>query len=225
MPGRKQHEPDIRFAGNKITPDEVDMRVRYTVQNPSVSASFLGTVETAAAAGAPYVMDQVKCDYPRNVLVTITGEAAGMGGTATITGTNQFGVAQTETIGFASAANGGTAAGTKIFDTVTAGTVDGIDGDSGTAVGTASLGFAIGTATGIVNLFGLPVKIQAVSDIKRVIWNDNTVTTGVNGGTVSSTYIGVDNNTFTHGQIVAAADAVYVDILTTYNSENDKNVG
>lgn len=224
MPGLKLHYPDVRFSANKVTPDEVDQTVYYTVQNPSVSASFLGTVTTSTAAGAAFVLDQTKCDFPRNVLLTITGEAAGMGGTATVTGTDQFGVAQTETLGFGSAANGGTIAGTKIFDSVSTANLDGVLGAAGTAIGTASLGFAIGTAANIVAQFGLPVKIGAVADVKKIMWNDNTVQKGVNGGTVTATYVGTAKHSFNIGQIVAAADAFHVEILSTYNSETDKNV-
>ena len=148
-----------------------------------------------------------------------------MGGTMTATGTNQFGVAQTESIGFGSAANGGTAAGTKIFDTVTSATLDSVVGLGGTAVGTASLGFAIGTAANIVAQFGLPAKIQTINDVKKIIWNDNGTIKGVNGGTVTSTYVSTTTHSFNTGEIVAAADDFYVEILPTYNSEYDANVG
>lgn len=222
MPGLKKHLPDVRFSANKVTPDEIDQTVYYTVQNPSVSASFIGTVEATGADS--FVIDQTKCDFPRNLLLTITGVAGGMGGTATVTGTDQFGVSQSEAIGFGSAAGGGTAAGTKIFDSVSAATVDGLDGLGGTAVGTCSLGFAIGTAAGIEAKFGLPVKIKAVSDVKKIFWNDNGTQKGVNGGTVNSTYVGTANHDFNIGQIVAAADSFHVEVLSTYNSENDSNV-
>lgn len=225
MPGLKKHEPSIRFSANKITPDEIDQRIRYTVQNPSVSASYLGTVTTATTTGGAFVMDSIACDYPRNLLFTLTGVAGGMGGTMTATGTDQFNRAQTESIGFGSAASGGTLAGTKIFDTVTSATLNSVVGVGGTAVGTASLGFAIGTAATQVAQFGLPVKIKAVGDVKRITWNDSTVQKSVNGGTVNSTYVGTATHSFNVGQVVAAADAFHVDILTTYTSENDANVG
>lgn len=222
MPGLKKHYPDVRFSANKVTADEIDQRVYYKVVNPSASAAFLGTV-TSAAPGA-FVMDQIKTDYPRTVLLTLLGVAGGMGGTATVTGTNQFGQAQTETLGFASAAGGGTVAGTKIFDTVTGATLDGLAGVGGTAVGTASLGFAIGTAAGVVAWFGLPVKIGSVSDVKRIIWNDAGTIKGVGGGTVSSTYVDTARHAFRINEVVAAADGFYVEVLSTYNSERDTNV-
>jgi hypothetical protein len=222
MPGLKKHYPDVRFSSNRVTADEIDQRVYYKVLKPSISDSFLGTVEATEADD--FVIDETKTDYPRTVLVSITGVAGGMGGTATVTGTNQFGQSQSETIGFASANGGGTAAGTKIFDTVTAATVDGLDGLDGTAIGTCALGFAIGTASGIEAYFGLPVKIGAVSDVKRIIWNDNGTIKGVNGGTVNSDYVDTSNHSFRHNEVLAAADDIYVEVLSTHDSSNDANV-
>jgi len=218
----KKHMPDIRFGGNKVDVDEINHKFRYHVLKPSVSASFIGTVNATGADD--FVIDQTKCDYPRTLLLTITGVAGGMGGTATITGTDQFGVAQSETLGFGSAANGGTIAGTKIFDTVSAATVDGLDGVGGTAIGTASIGFAIGTAANLVAKFGLPDRIGAVSDVKKIIWNDNGTIKGVNGGTVSSTYVDTAKHSFNIGEVVAAADDFYVEYISTYDGENDVNV-
>lgn len=218
MPGLKRHHADFRFSGNKVTPDEIDQRVYYKVMKPSASATFIGTVEATGADS--FVIDQTKVDYPRTLLLTITGVAGGMGGTATITGTDQFGIAQTETVGFGSAAGGGTVAGTKIFDTVSAATVDGLDGLGGTAVGTASIGFAIGTAANIVAWFGLPVRIGAVSDVKRIIWNDNGTIKGVNGGTLSTTYVDTSRHAFRHNEVLAAADDLYVEVLSSYDSSD-----
>lgn len=214
--------PSFRFSANRVQPSELDQKLHYRVDNPSVVDTFLGTVTGAAAAA--FVLDNVQMDYPRNLLFTMLGVAGGMGGTATVNGTDQFGGSINETLGFASANGGGTVAGTKIFNTITSGSVVGIAGAAGTAIGTAKLGVAIGTGTGIVALFGLPVKVKAVTDVKKIMWNDNAVMTAVNGGTVSSTYVGTANQTFTHGQIVAAADGVYVDILTTYDGAADSNL-
>lgn len=214
--------PSFRFAAARVQPSELDQRFYYHVLKPSTSASFIGTVEAAAAGD--FVLDQTKVDYPRTLLLTLLGEAAGMGGTATIYGTDQFGGSINESVGLASAAGGGTSAGTKIFDTIASATLDGLDGDGGTAIGTASLGFASGTGAGIVAQFGLPVRIGAVSDVKRIIWNDAATIKGVNGGTVTSTYVDTAMHSFNIGQIVAAADDFYVEIITTYDSTGDVNV-
>lgn len=214
--------PSFRFSAARVQPSELDQRFYYHVLKPSVSATFIGTVEATAATA--FVIDQTKVDYPRTLLLTLLGVAGGMGGTATIIGTDQFGGSINETVGLASAAGGGTTAGTKIFDTVTSASIDGLAGLGGTAVGTASLGFAIGTAAGIVAQFGLPAKLGAVADVKRIIWNDGATIKGVNGGTVSSTYVSTTTHSFNVGQVVAAADDFYVEFLTTYDSSEDVNV-
>lgn len=223
MPGLKKHHSDVRFSSNKVTPDELDLRLQYTVMNPTVSASWLSSGLGTGDVSVALTMTQTKMDYPRNALLTITGAAAGVGGTVNLVGTDQFGKSQTESFGFGSANGGGTIAGTKIFDTVTAGTVT-IDAAGGTGVGTISLGAAIGTGSGVEAWFGLPVKVKSTSDVKRIMWNDAGTMKGVNGGTVSSTYVNTTTHAFRHNEIVAAADSINVEVLTTYNSENDVNV-
>ena len=79
MPGLKKHESSFRFSDNRVTPDELDIILDYTVANPSVSPSYFGTVSSAAAAA--FVLDNVTADYPRSILWTITGVAGGMPGT------------------------------------------------------------------------------------------------------------------------------------------------
>lgn len=212
----KKTDPGIRFSGIKVAPDEIDQVRQYIVMNPSVSASYLGTVTSASAAAL--VLDSVKCDYPRTLLLTLTGVAGGMGGTAVINGKNQFGETIQESIGFATANAGGTKAGTQIFAEVTSGTVTPV-GLGGTAVGTASLGFAIGTAANQVAKFGLLDKVGALSDVKVILWNDADVMKAVNGGTVTSTYVDTTNQSFNIGQVVAAADSFIIRYRSTYSSE------
>lgn len=216
----KKYFPDVRFSNNKVDPDEMNLRIVYQVDNPSIADTAYGTVESATAAA--FVLTNTMADYPRNVLFTALGVAGGMGGTAVVNGTDQFGVTQQETMSFASAAGGGTVAGTKIFSTVTSGTFTPV-GLGGTAVGTAKLGFAKGTAAGIVNLFGLPVRVAKTSDVKRLTWINNGTWTALNGGTISG-YIGTANHTFVGSAVVAATDKYQVEILSTYNSENKTNV-
>lgn len=224
MPGLKKHLPDIRFSANKLSADELDLRVNYRVQNPTVTDTFFGSVVgTGTGLVAALALTNVQADYPRNLLVSITGVAGGAGGTVLVTGTDQFGGTQTESIGLATAASGGTIAGTKIFDTVSAATVT-FALIGGTGVGTAELGAALGTAANQEAWFGLPVRIESVSDVKKIMWNDDGVMTAVNGGTVTSSYVNTSTHAFTHGQIVAAADGIYVDVLTTYDSTNNSNL-
>lgn len=216
--------PSFRFSGNRVQPSEIDQKINYRVDNPTVSGSFFGSVVgTGTGLVAALALTNVQTDYPRNVLVSITGVAGGAGGTVSVTGTDQFGGSQSESIGFATAAAGGTAVGTKIFNTISAATAT-FALIGGTGVGTASLGAAIGTAAGQEAWFGLPVRIKSVSDVKKIMWNDNATMTAVNGGTVSSTYVNTTTHAFTHGQIVAAADGIYVDVLSTYDGAADSNI-
>lgn len=220
MPGAKRHHADFRFGGNKLSPDEFDARLRYTILYPSVGAATVGTLAAGTVAAAWTIVD-TKLDYPRNVLFSVAGPSGGVGGTCVLNGSNQFGVSIQETVTIASANAGGTAAGTKIFDTVTSGTYypNGVDNTS-----TATVGYAFGTATGMIGLFGLPVKIGATSDVKRVTRIFNGVRSAINGGTIAG-YIGTANHTFADPTIGSATNCYVIDILSTYNSENDVSVG
>lgn len=223
MPGLSKHFPDFTFSSNKVAPNEVDQLTNYWVHNPGTSDVSIGTVNSATAAATVVLTNKV-LDYPRNILFTLLGVAGGMGGTVTITGLNQFGSQISESIGFASAAGGGTAAGTKIFASVATATLDGIAGLGGTAIGTAKLGYAIGTAAGIVALFGLPVKVKAESDVKAVTWVSNTVTVALNGGTISSAIVGTANHTFNGTSVVAITDRFNVRIKSTYDYTYDQPI-
>lgn len=175
MAGLKDNFPGVftkvGTTGWQVTPDELDMDQRYYVMNPAVTDTFFGTV-SSASAGA-FVLDQTRTAYPRNLLFVALGVAGGMGGTAVINGKNQFGETISETISFGSAAGGGTAAGTKVFAQVTSGTFTPV-GLGGTAVGTAKLGVAIGSADPGV-IFGLPHKLGGTADIKAISWIDADV--------------------------------------------------
>jgi hypothetical protein len=225
MPGLKKYFPDIRFGGNKVSPDEIDRYESYYVIHPSILASAYGTAKGTGDGAVAFTLTNTVADYPRNVLFTCTGVAGGEGGTVAVTGKNQFGQAITESIGFASANAGGTAAGTKIFQSVSAATAT-LVSTGGTGIGTASLGYANGTAAAIVQLFGLPVRIGAASDVKVFTYdNAGTGQTSINGGTFTGTaYIGTANYTFTHNAVLAATDSFYLKILPTYNAASTDNL-
>jgi hypothetical protein len=216
MPGLKRHLPDIRFSGNKVSPDEIDMYQTYNILHPSVSASALGTVNGTAGSGgiAPVVSE---LDYPRNVLYSITG--SDLGGTLVVNGQNQFGGTQTETLSVAAAAGGGTVAGTKVFATLGTMTFT-KDGEAGTQV----VGYAIAAEEA---KFGLPNKVGGTGDIKRAVWIDADVTKVMTREGTASPAVVLD--TVNHGVTVnvsggiAAADSFVVTYVPSYNSENEAN--
>lgn len=220
MPGLKKHHPDIRFSANKVTPDELDVRQQYVVMKPSVGTATIGTIAAGTVSGAMTLVNTV-CDYPRNLLFTVVGGASGVGGTCTIVGTDQFGRSQTESIAFASANAGGTQAGTAIWDAVTSATYYPNGGDN---TSTATLGYTAGTAAALKFWLGLPVKVKATSDVKRITYVKNGAVTALTGGTIAS-YVSTTTHAFSGTETLAATTDYVVDILSTYNSEDDANVG
>jgi hypothetical protein len=217
MSGLKEHNYEFVQSGSKVSPDEIDQYTQYVIQNPSVSNSFFGTVESASAAA--FVLGQTRADYPRNVLLTINGVAGGMGGTATVNGVDFQGNTITETLGFATAAAGGTVAGTKIFARVTSATVTPV-GLGGTAVGSAKLGVAIGTSATLAHLFGFPDLIGGTTDLKSMNW--------INNGTINvygtpSTRVTLASNAFSGTATVAITDSYNVTYKTTKDLANRGN--
>lgn len=204
----KQTDAGVQFSGVKVTPDEIDQDMQYIVLNPSDSTTYNGTVETAVAAAI--VLTNTKLDYPRNLKFSALGVAGGLGGTLVMNGKDQFGNVIQETLGFATAAGGGTANGTKVFAEVTSGTYTPV-GLGGTAVGSAKLGPAIGTST-TGPLFGIPAKLGAVTDIKNVTWINNGTATKA-GGTAQ---VDLVNNAFRFAEAanVSKTDAYVI----TYRS-------
>jgi len=182
----KKYFPDIRFSGNKVTPDELGYDLQYTVVNPSISDSWFGTHAVRGTSGSnAIVLINGIADYPRNLRWVLAGSAAGMTGTATYNGLDQFGNVISETLTYTGAQNGGTAIGTKIFSEVTSGTVN-----FGTAVGSGTAKLGVGTA-GTTTLFGLPWRLGGTTDIKRINGSftgvgTSTAGTFVFGGTPSS---------------------------------------
>lgn len=188
MAGFKRSQPGIRFSGERITPDESDEYVTYAISNPgTANPVWFGTAPIAGTSGTnAFVITNLYPDYPRNVLFSMTGSAAGMAGTVTVVGVDQFGSAITETISYGTASNGGTSAGTKVFGRVNSATMQ-----FGTAVGngTPKLGLVNGTSSVGTCYFGLPVKIQGTADIRFASIVAGTGPVSFNGGSVSS-YIG-----------------------------------
>jgi hypothetical protein len=222
MPGLKRHHADVRFGNNKVTPDEMDMRQQYVVMYPSTSATFVGTSATGTAGQEKALtIARDTLDYPRNLLYSVQG-TADVGGVWVVNGKDQFGKNIRESVTLATAAAGTPAAataGTLIFSRVTSGTFTTGTASVGGAIG--RIGVAIGSPTAF---FGLPVKIKSTGDVKKITWIANGTETGINGGTVSG-YVSTATHAFRGTAAnIAATDIYSVDILTTYNSENEDNV-
>lgn len=221
MSGLKEQGGLYGFSQAKmqVTPDELDRYEQYTITHPSLSATSLGTV-TSATANAAFVFDNVRPDYPRNVLFSILGVSGGMGGTLVIAGKDQFGEPVRETLAIGSANGGGSVAGTKAYALITGATLSGINGLDGTAIGTARIGYAIGTATGLVARFGLPTKIGAISDVKRITFSSQGVGgTALNGGTIAAANVDATNHQFLPGRIMAGTEIYTITIKTTWDNQ------
>lgn len=217
----KKFQPEVRFNGAKVDPDEMNRYFHYNVMYPSVGSTFIGTAAAGSSGGTSVgTITNQQLDYPRNLLLTVVNTAGSLNSaTLSVAGVDQFGVSQTENIGFTLGTATTAKAGTKIFRSVTAATVT--FGTGQVQNGTPYLGVAIGTAVGQVGLFGLPFKIGAASDVKTITWIDNGTSTAITGGTVVSTLVGTANHTFSGTHIIAATDIYTVVAVPTYNSEND----
>ncbi|MEK9207919.1 MAG: hypothetical protein AAB922_05520 [Patescibacteria group bacterium] len=218
MGSLKRTLPEIRFSGAKVTSDEIDANKQYSVIHPSVDPLWFGTAAVGTAGQAKaFVLTNIRADYPRNLVVSdATGAGTAHGGTATVNGKDQFGNSITESITVATAAAGGTVAGTKVFASVSSGTFNFATAAVGN--GTTQLGVAIGTSTALQHLFGLPDKILGTADVKNITWVNNGTSTTVNGGTIGA-YVGTANHTFQGTAVVAVTDKFVVTLRSTFNPE------
>ncbi len=194
MSGLKREMPGLRTSGTStgnipgegpiaITPDEIDRYEVVTIVNPNTitANAFIGTYAVAgtSAANSLVIVNAIP-DWPRNLEYSITGTGAGMAGTTTVIGRDQFGNVISETISIGTASNGGTQPGTKVFAQVTSGTHS-----FGTAVGNGTARLGLGT-TGTTALFGLPFKVGGTTDLKMLSVNAGTGGVTVNGGTIAA---------------------------------------
>lgn len=220
MAGLKDNFPGVTAGaqqGWKVTPDEIDMDQSYLINHPSVAPDWFGTSASASAV-ALVENTSLFADYPRNLLLTITGVAGGIGGTLSgLTYVDQFGGTITETLGVASAANP-TVTGTGICaKVITLGTFT-PQGVGGTGIATVSLGYAIAT-TSASPVFGLPAKLGGTNDIKRITWDDagtpkRVVTTPAGAAVVAKHAVRIE---VAGG--MAVADAFNVVYRSSYNSQ------
>lgn len=216
--GLKRHYPDIAFSGNKVTPEEIDRYEVYQIVNPSYSSTWFGTwpVAGTAATGTLVVINAI-ADYPRNLEFALAGSAAGMTGTATIYGYDQFGRYQNEALTFAGASNGGTVVGTKVFASISAGTLA-----FGTAVGNGTARLGVGTL-GTTTLFGLPSKIGGTTDVKLLTKGGSVGALTVNGGTVAA-FVDVTTHSIKSPTNVVSANNIMVWYRPTYDASNEVNM-
>lgn len=180
----KRHLYALRNGGLSeyaVTPDEIGRYEIYTVINPSVSQTFVGTTAvTGTSTEKPIVVTNILLDYPRNLEVVHLGTHGAMNGTFIINGFDQFGSSIQESFAIASAANGGTTVGTRVFSSVRSGTFY-----PGTAVGNGTTKIGVGTS-GTTCLFGLPFKLGAVTDVKMYNRTTATGAVAINGGTIAA---------------------------------------
>lgn len=185
----KQSEAQQYISGNKLSPDELDQDLQYVIINPDIGTARLGTATRTADGLGTLVGPGIFLDVPRTVTFSLLGVAGGMGGTAVVSGKDQFGNAISESLGFATAAGGGTAQGTQVFSRVGTATFT-IAGLGGTAIGSAYLGYPVGDVAMVI---GLPAKLGAAADLKRVTWNDAGISKGISvgtGGTIGTAVAG-----------------------------------
>jgi len=205
----KRVEPGLRFdlSSNAVTPDEQDIYVVYNIINPSVSATYLGTTAVTAI-----VFTNILLDYPRNLEVVHLGTHAAMNGTFVINGYDQFGSAITENFAIASASNGGTTAGTKVFSSVRSGTFT-----PGTAVGNGTTSIGVGTS-GTTCLFGLPCKIGSATDVKLLTQTNATGAVAFGGGTIAA-YVNTGMHAIESPIDLAGTRSISVWVKSTYGNE------
>lgn len=220
----KKNQIALRQATFGVTPDEMDRYEVYTVNNPATALLgplFFASAGTAGTASSiALVVNNKYPDFPRNIQFSLAGTGVGMAGTATVNGQDQFGSAITESFGFGSADNGGTVAGTRVFGQIISGTLN-----YGTAIGNGTPGFA--GVPGTACLFGLPVKIQSVTDVVRYGMSAGTGPISVGGGTNIGSLINAGTgpvpgvHAFRPFAAFGGTTFFNVWIKSTYNGENE----
>ncbi len=162
--GLEKNTPYLAWGG-KIKPTEMDALWQYCVIKPSNSNSAI--VNTANGTSLAGTITLAYPDYPRSLSFTFT-EATGTDAlaTAVVKGHDQFGNVIEETF---ACDNLGTSTtyGTKVFAYVGTVTLSGVTRAAGDA---NQIGYSDADGTAI---FGLPAKVGAATDVKRVLWNDN----------------------------------------------------
>jgi len=195
-----------------ISSTKIKERQQYTILKPEVGTAVVVSAEDISGGDvAAATLVRTILDYPRNLLYTLSDAASDtLEATFVVIGTDQFGEVVTEsvTVDYDAAATG---AGTQIFATITSIALTDVANEA--ASDTASVGVAI---TADVASFGLPSKLNAVTDVEGVNWVDAGTSKTQN---IDSTSVVVTRSAFRPEQTVAAAD----DYVITYKSTADNN--
>ncbi|MFA6982210.1 MAG: hypothetical protein WC243_04300 [Patescibacteria group bacterium] len=198
--------------GGKIQPTEIDeCRQAVYLKVAGADSAIMNACALGSVTSATGTITLAYPDYPRNLMVSFK-ETGGTvcDATATVTGKDQFN--QTISEEYACVSLGTTSvSGTKVFGQITA--ISAVVGSYGTGVVDLRVGYVIGAGTA---KFGLPNKIKAATDVKRVTWVDNGVNTP---GTV---VVDTTNHAFTAGgAITAAQDDFIVWYKPNYNADDE----
>ncbi len=213
MSGFKRSQPGLRFSAEKITADEQDDYYIYTIGNPGTSNIWFGTAPIGGTSSlGTVVITNRYADFPRNLNYVLVGTGAGMAGTFTAVGVDQFGSVVSEVVATGTASNGGTVVGTQVFARFDAGTVN-----FGTAVGngTTKIGFVPGTGC----LFGLPVKIAGTQDIVLASHCAGTGIVSYNGGTIAG-FINTTQMAIRPAAAVTGSESINVWIKSSFIPDN-----
>lgn len=215
----KKFMPEVRFNGEKIDADEINIYQQYTIACPGTALNSIGTSAGGSntQSKAMVILNQ-HVDYPRTLLFTIVNTAGSLNcGSVNIIGKDQWGKDQTETIGLVLGTEVQSNSGTKIFSSVTAATAT--YGANQLNNGTGQIGYASGTTAGSnIFSFGLPWRLAAKTDVKGITYAKNFVPTVLNAGTPSD-LVTLDPPSFTGTVILGTADFFTVSALPTYNGE------
>lgn len=168
------------------------------ILKPEVGAAVVVSAEDISGGDvAVATLVRKTLDYPRNLLYTLVDNASDtLEAVFTVVGTDQFGVAATETVTVDYDA-GATGAGTQIFATITS---IAIATTNEAASDTASVGVAIAAD---VASFGIPSDLTLVADVKSINWVDSGTSKVQN---IDATSVSLAQNAFQPEQTVAKAD-------------------
>jgi hypothetical protein len=198
---------------SQVAQRDIDQYDFISIGHPSVDTAWYAAGTVAGTAVTALALKNQLSDYPRNIAYCFTGGTSG--GTITVNGIDQFGVAFTEKVALGSVAGGGTTYGTVIAAKFLSGTVNPNTSTTGTYTvgnGTASNGSAAS------NWFGLMTKIGGTADVKNIRWDNNGTVTGLNKGTAMGTLIDANRHAFQGTSGVAITDSYAVILKPTFDN-------